>query len=155
MEKSNEVIYRTMEERDFDEIVAIEEAVFTDAWMRDDFETALTVKEQVFLVAEKGSRVVGYCGMWVIVDNGEIMNVAVAENARRQGIAERMLLLLMEEGRRRGAVAFQLEVRESNDAARTLYRKLGFEDVGRRKSYYSHPTEDAILMTRMEEKVNA
>lgn len=141
-----------MAERDFARVSQLEKQIFTDAWLENDFETALSVKDQYFIVAEilkDGQyKVVGYSGMWVIVDNGEIMNVAVDPEYRRLGIGRRMMTELIREGSARGAVTFGLEVRESNGGARRLYEELGFEVVGRRKSYYSHPTEDAILMTK-------
>ena len=86
------------------------------------------------------------------VDEGDIGNVAVAPDSRRRGIGAALLKALFAESERRGAAVLQLEVRESNLAARRLYEKNGFEIVGKRKNYYEKPAEDAILMSKFFQK---
>lgn len=138
---------REMRERDFDDVVRLEEEIFPEAWMRDDFETALGNRDQLFLVVEKEGHVAAYCGSWLIVDCTEILNIATAVEHRKQGLARWMLEVVRRESEREGAVCFQLEVREHNLPAISLYESCGFKVVGRRKNYYNHPKEDAILMT--------
>jgi ribosomal-protein-alanine N-acetyltransferase len=79
-------------------------------------------------------------------DEGEIANLAVREPTRRRGIGSMLLAGALKEGRRRGANNMYLEVRESNEAARQLYASRGFEEIGRRKRYYRHPEEDAVVL---------
>ena len=91
-------------------------------------------------------------GVILIADEGDIGNVAVAPDSRRRGIGAALLKALFAESERRGAAVLQLEVRESNLAARRLYEKNGFEIVGKRKNYYEKPAEDAILMSKFFQK---
>jgi len=99
-------------------------------------------------VAEVGGLVVGYSGMWVILDEGHITNVAVHPEHRGKQIAESLLLELIKAGVVRGVRRVTLEVRPSNRAALNLYNRLGFVSAGRRKGYYSDTGEDAIIMWR-------
>jgi ribosomal-protein-alanine N-acetyltransferase len=104
------------------------------------------------LVAEqtgaKGRRIAGYAGYWLVVDEAHLSTLAVDPGLRRRGIGERILREAMQLAARQGAEMMTLEVRVTNDAARRLYEKLGFQDVGRRPHYYKDNLEDAILMTR-------
>ncbi|HET9011903.1 MAG TPA: ribosomal protein S18-alanine N-acetyltransferase [Gemmatimonadaceae bacterium] len=147
---------------DLERVASIERASFSDPWSFETFSAALALRHLRFLVAEEGGRgrgaqglagggmppLVGYVVALVMADEGEIADVAVAPAARRRGVArvlmERMTAELMEEGVR----ALYLEVRESNVAARALYESLGFAQVGRRRGYYQHPSEDALLLRR-------
>ena len=81
------------------------------------------------------------------VDEGDIGNVAVAPDSRRRGIGAALLKALFAESERRGTAVLQLEVRESNAPAIALYTGAGFAPVGKRKNFYSNPTENAVLMT--------
>ena len=99
------------------------------------------------MAEDEEGRVVGYAGLHVVLDEGYIDNVAVEPDARKHGVASALLDVFCRYGA--ANLAFlTLEVRASNAAAIALYDKFGFQEVGRRKSYYQHPTEDAILMTR-------
>ena len=110
--------------------------------------TALYNDNACFIMAEDGEGgVLGYAGLTTVLDEGYINNIAVEEAARKHGVASALLDVFV----RFGAVnlAFlTLEVRDTNAAARALYAKHGYEEVGRRKNYYDHPKEDAIIMTR-------
>lgn len=92
------------------------------------------------------SEVVGYMGMWIIVDEAHITNIAVHPQARRQQIAELAVRQMMLVAKERGAERMTLEVRKSNEAAIGLYEKVGFVNYGLRKNYYIEPREDAIIM---------
>jgi len=91
--------------------------------------------------------VVGFAGMWMHVDEAHIATIATHPGWRRRGIGERILVNLLREAQRRQAIAVTLEVRVSNSTAQNLYRKYGFQEVGRRRAYYQDNREDAMLMT--------
>jgi ribosomal-protein-alanine N-acetyltransferase len=105
-----------------------------------------------FLIARQpglgstGPHLVGYVCFWVVFEELRIMNVAVTPSVRRQGIARRLVTQALEIGRNKSATKGLLEVRASNEAARRLYRQLGFREVCVRTRYYTHPVEDAVLM---------
>ena len=130
------------------QIAALERECFSTPWTETMLNDALFDPQASFIVAEdEEGNILGYAGLHVIVDEGYIDNIAVEPDARRHGVASALLDVYC----RFGAVnlAFlTLEVRDSNLAARSLYRKFGFRDVGRRRNYYDKPTEDAILMTK-------
>ncbi|HEX5831817.1 MAG TPA: ribosomal protein S18-alanine N-acetyltransferase [Gemmatimonadaceae bacterium] len=138
---------------DLDDVGEIERASFSDPWSRDAFIAALGNPNVTFLVVASGpatraipSRVLGYVVAWFAGGDGEIANVAVAPEARRQGVGARLMDAALAAARRRGVEQLFLEVRESNVAAQALYASRGFEPVGRRRQYYRKPTEDALVL---------
>ncbi len=98
-----------------------------------------------YLVARRGRRIVGYAGLWFVADEAHVTNVAVLPEARRAGVARRLLVALADEAVRRGCTAWTLEVRVSSVGAQELYRAFGFAPAGVRERYYEN-TEDAIVM---------
>lgn len=148
------VIIRDAEEKDLEQIEAMERVCFSRPWPIDMLRRQQKGDRHEFLVAVKGREVLGYIGMLHVMDEGYISNVAVQENARRQGIGA----LLVEELLRRceglPLLSVTLEVRASNEAAIGLYARFGFIEVGRRRNYYDAPKEDAILMTRYWKEVD-
>ena len=130
------------------QIAQLEKLCFSAPWSEAMLEEELFNPQASFIVAEdEEGRVVGYAGLHVVLDEGYIDNVAVEPDARKHGVASALLDVFCRYGA--ANLAFlTLEVRASNAAAIALYDKFGFQEVGRRKSYYQHPTEDAILMTR-------
>lgn len=104
-----------------------------------------TVKESSDEV--RPGRIVGYLGLWLMVDEAHITNVAVRDSHRRLGLAHLLLLAAVDISRQVSANVLTLEVRVSNTGAQTLYEKFGFTVVGRRKGYYSDNREDALIMT--------
>ena len=107
----------------------------------------LSVNERaMYFVAEIDGQIAGYAGLWQIVDEGHITNVAVAPQFRRQKLATAILEAFLSEGRARGIRAFTLEVRASNIAAQELYRKFGFQSAGYRPGYYEDNKEAAMIM---------
>ena len=129
-------------------VAALEQRCFSDPWSEAGFLGELDNPVAVYFIAEQQGTVVGYAGMHAILDEGHITNVAVSPDCRRHGIGKTLAETLIREAGRRGLRSLTLEVRESNGAARALYRKLGFADVGRRRGYYQSPAEDAVLMTK-------
>lgn len=100
----------------------------------------------MFLVAEADARIGGYVVALDAADEGEILNLAVAETGRRRGLGRALVQAIVDALGARGVREVYLEVRESNAAARALYAAFGFKDVGRRKGYYRRPVEDAIVL---------
>ncbi len=137
---------REMQWDDLDQVMEIENACFSVPWTETGFFTFLLRDDALFLVAEDGEDIYGYCGIVMVMDEGDITNVAVAASMRNQGIGKMLLNKLFEETKNRGVNKIFLEVRESNESAIHLYEKMGFVVTGRRKNYYQAPGEDAILM---------
>jgi [ribosomal protein S18]-alanine N-acetyltransferase len=100
-----------------------------------------------YVVARAGDRVVGFAGIWMMVDEAHVTTFGVHPDWRRQAIGRQLLLNLVELAIAIGARRMTLEVRESNRAAQALYRAFGFEVAGRRRAYYTDDGEDALVMT--------
>jgi ribosomal-protein-alanine N-acetyltransferase len=137
-----------MERRHLDAVAALEPLCFTEPWPIASFVGELNNPLAVYFVAEQDGAVLGYAGMHAILDEGHVTNIAVAPGHRRLGIGRRLCETLIRGAAMRKLRLLTLEVRESNTAARALYRAYGFTDTGRRRGYYQTPPEDAILMTR-------
>ncbi|MDO4815457.1 MAG: ribosomal protein S18-alanine N-acetyltransferase [Bacillota bacterium] len=136
------------ESRHLEQILDIEKRCFSVPFTREQLLSQMPDDSHVFIIAESEcGNVMGYVGMMYVLDEGYISNVAVAEEYRRIGVADRLINELEAVSEKLGLCFMTLEVRASNGAARALYKKHGFTDVGRRKNYYTLPTEDAILMT--------
>ena len=132
-----------------DEVAELERICFPDPWSRNMLAEELDNALSAFLVAlDDTGRVAGYAGLQVVLDEGTITNVAVRPEFRRQGVAHQLLAVFMNFARGNRLAFLTLEVRASNYGAIALYGELGFRSVGRRKNYYEHPREDAIIMTK-------
>ena len=129
------------------EIHAIEQDSFSDPWRLGQFIEELGKTDADWLVALDDGLVVGYVGLQMMVDEGHIVNLAVAPAARGRGIGSALLARALEAASERGARLVTLEVRENNLEAERLYRRYGFEAVGRRPRYYTDTGEDALIMT--------
>lgn len=146
MPEKNEIHIREMLESDLSAVAQIEREIFSLPWSQQGFADSIAQENTCYLVAQISGKIAGYCGFLQVLDEADITNVAVQESYRRQGAAEMLLGRLLEEGEKRGVRAFTLEVRESNQEAISLYRKLGFEQAGIRKNFYDFPKEDAVIM---------
>ncbi len=135
---------------DVTEIVRIERMCFSDPWSEKSFADMLVHPAAIFLVASDSASSTprGYVLAVSVAGEAEILNIAVPEANRGCGIGGRLLDAAIEEIRRRGAKLVFLEVRESNRAARELYRSRGFCDLFRRNAYYRNPVEDALVLSR-------
>ena len=129
------------------EVAAIEEMSFSLPWSLESLELMLTEQASALVALEDG-RVLGYVGMMCVLDEGQIINVAVHPDARRRGVGRSLMQAAEAYAKERGIVFLSLEVRESNIAARSLYSSLGWEEQGIRKGFYSHPVENACVMTK-------
>jgi ribosomal-protein-alanine N-acetyltransferase len=133
---------------DLEAVQAIERASFSSPWPPNAYRSELeTNRLASYLVARHGDRVVGYGGMWLMVDEAHITTFAIHPAWRRRRIGERLLLAFLDIAIDRSAHEATLEVRLSNLAARRLYEKYGFRPVGLRPRYYSDDNEDALIMT--------
>ena len=132
-----------------DEVAELERICFSAPWSRNMLAEELNNALSAMLVAlDDSGRVVGYAGVQVILDEGYITNVAVRPECRRQGVAGKLLEVFLSFAQGNKLAFLTLEVRASNQAAIILYGRHGFRSVGRRRNYYEHPREDAIIMTR-------
>lgn len=132
-----------------DDIVNIENASFTDPWSKAAFESSSKMPlTEICLAIDESGALCGYVVFFCISPECEILNIAVSPEHRRKGIADALVSLVCERSREKNCDTLMLEVRESNISARSLYEKHGFEVVGRRKAYYTNPSEDAILMDK-------
>lgn len=138
--------FRTMERADIEFVVPIEQECFSEPWSEKSFLDAMENKNNIYVVAQKGSEIAGYCGIWGVSHEGQICNVAVKEKYRKNGIAYAMLSSALKESEQMGNSEFTLEVREGNEAAIALYEKLGFKKEGVRKNFYKNPSENGIIM---------
>lgn len=152
---SDTLLIRRAVLRDVAQVAAVERASFADPWSVETFSAALALRHLRFLVAEEPGQgggaepsLVGYVVALVMADEGEIADLAVAPLARRRGVARQLLERVASELLEEGVRALYLEVRESNVGAQALYGSLGFAQVGRRRGYYQHPAEDALLLRR-------
>ncbi|MEL3973680.1 ribosomal protein S18-alanine N-acetyltransferase [Rossellomorea oryzaecorticis] len=138
---------RFMTVDDLDAVMEIEHRSFSIPWSREAFYNEIEQNHlSTYLVVEDGERVAGYCGVWLVVDEAHITNVAVLPDYRGQGLGEALMQRIMKIAKEVGARVMTLEVRVSNKAAQGLYRKMGFQDGGIRKRYYSDNQEDALVM---------
>jgi ribosomal-protein-alanine N-acetyltransferase len=147
-----EIAVRPMTLDDLPAVIEIDGLSFALPWPERSFRFELTGNDAAhLLVAEMPlgdqERIAGYLGYWLLVDEMHISTFAVHPEMRGRGIGERLLLAGLEQAWIQGAEMSTLEVRPSNKAALALYRKHGFEQVGRRRAYYQDNNEDALLMT--------
>jgi ribosomal-protein-alanine N-acetyltransferase len=143
------VTIRAAAPADLDAVVEIERRSFGDPWTRVLFFDALGGKHARFDVAvDAAGAVAGYIVAQIVADEGEVLNLAVAPGLRRTGTGALLLSGVMAEAEALGVGAVHLDVRESNTAARALYARFGFREVGRRRGYYRLPAEDALTLRR-------
>jgi ribosomal-protein-alanine N-acetyltransferase len=133
---------------DIDDVLAIEEAAFTNPWTRAMYIAELDNPgvSYCFLARDAQGRAVGFCSFWRVLDELHINNLAVRPELRRAGIGSFLLSFVLKTGGALGARRATLEVRRSNEAALMLYKRFGFTVAGVRADYYSKPVEDALVL---------
>lgn len=136
-----------MAEGDVAFVYEISKACFSESWTEEAIAKELINTAASYYVAEEEGLIIGYGGLWHMADEGEIINIAVSKQSRQKHVGSMLLSALLEEAKNHHVQNVFLEVRESNEAARALYTKFNFKEIGRRKNYYHHPTEDAINMS--------
>ena len=128
-------------------IAILERECFSSPWS----ENAVLESYQsntIFFVAEENNNIIGYAGLQLVLDEGYVTNIAVTKTARKKGVGNALVNQLLNFAAQKELAFVSLEVRESNLPAITLYKKCGFAYMGKRKNFYSSPTEDAIILTK-------
>ncbi|SFE47381.1 [SSU ribosomal protein S18P]-alanine acetyltransferase [Lentibacillus persicus] len=142
-----EVVVRKMELSDIDDVMAVETESFTAPWPRDVILHELTDNQYAhYYVILLDQKVVGYSGMWHVIDDAQITNVAIKPAYRGKKLGETLFFYTLEAAMKLGAKRLSLEVRVSNTVAQRMYRKFGLIPGGIRKNYYTDNQEDAIVM---------
>lgn len=136
-----------MEESDLDAVLEISSLSLKESWSKESFKKELSNSLAKYLVAKTDKSIVGFAGVWIIVDEGHITNIAVHPHFRGQGIGSKLLEGLIDNSKKNwGVTSLTLEVRSSNIKAQGLYKKFNFNEEGLRKNYYQDNKEDAIIM---------
>lgn len=144
---SETVSYRKMTVEDVDAVYEIEKLSFTLPWTKDAFFNEMNINEHAYyVIAETEEGIVGYCGMWLVLDEAHVTNIAIHPDQRGKKLGGGLMEAAIETAKAQGAVLMTLEARVSNTVAQNLYRKLGFKNGGIRKRYYTDNYEDAIVM---------
>lgn len=141
-----ELIIRQMRFDDIDSVLKVEKRSFPTPWSRLMFFDELQNPRARYFVADISNVVVAYAGLWIILDEGHITNIAVDPSYRRMKIGTRLMERLIELAHESKLRALTLEVRVSNTAAISMYKNFGFKVEGLRKNYYSDTHEDALIM---------
>ncbi len=136
------------EEKYISAVAEIEKECFSVPWSENALKEELENEQAFFLVCLKDNEIAGYIGILDICGECNITNVAVRKKFRNQGVASALINKAIDDAKNRSSDFITLEVRKSNTPALSLYIKHGFEKVGERRNFYSHPTEDAVLMTK-------
>jgi len=148
-EADDMVTVEKMKMKDLDEVMEVERQCFTTPWSRYSFICELRDNQfSHYIVAKHMGKVIGYAGMWTIIDEAHVTNVGVLPEYRGEGVGEYLMRSLIAAAKERGAKKMTLEVRKSNYIAQNLYTKLGFEPVGIRRGYYLDNKEDAVIMLK-------
>lgn len=142
-----DTILRMMGLQDIDDVQEIEKGCFSVPWTRESFVREISGNKCArYVVLEREGRVLAYAGMWLVLDEAHVTNIAVHPQHRGKGYGEQVTHELMRLAANTGMTWMTLEVRRSNVIAQALYHKLGFSDVGYRKRYYEDNKEDALIM---------
>ncbi len=131
-----------------EQVAELEQLCFSDPWSLNSVNSELTNPLSLWLVALEDHQVVGYIGSQTVLDEADIMNVAVHPARRRKGVAAALLTELQSRLKEKTVHSLTLEVRASNEAAISLYSRLGYLQVGRRPNYYRNPKEDALILRK-------
>ena len=140
--------FREMLVEDLDQVVDIEQNLFSVPWTKEGFLTYLMKKDTMFFVVEEKERILGYCSMMTVLDEGDILNVAVRSDRQKEGIGQFLVDSMLRMAEMQGIRLVHLEVRQGNGTARRLYQRLGFKEDGLRRDYYENPVENAVLMIK-------
>ncbi|MBD7912973.1 MULTISPECIES: ribosomal protein S18-alanine N-acetyltransferase [Clostridium] len=135
-----------MKKEDLSQVLEISSLSLKESWSLDSFSKELSNPLAKYVVAKTDNKTVGFAGVWIIVDEGHITNIAVHPEFREKGIGSDLVQSLIEHSKSWGCHSLTLEVRASNKPAQNLYKKFGFVEEGIRKRYYQDNKEDAIIM---------
>ena len=137
-----------MQRQHVPQVAALEKICFSDPWSEQSIASELQNPLSLWLVCEDEGTVCGYVGSQTVLGETDMMNIAVAPEYRRRGIGEMLITQLLKKISQQGSRSLSLEVRCSNLAAILLYKKFGFQQVGRRPGYYTHPKEGALILRK-------
>lgn len=137
---------REMTAEDVGGVLLVEQESFSTPWSERLFYDELKNPHTVYYVCEDNGKIAAYGGVWHVLDEGQITNIAVKPEYRKSGLGSRLLDAIISYAKTEKLSVVELEVRASNAPAIGLYKKFGFHEVGVRKNYYKNPTEDALLM---------
>ena len=140
------MVIRKANREDSEGIYRLEIDTFSIPWSKEAIIKEFENTFANYFIAEEDNQIIGYIGVWKVLEEGQITNIAVHKDYRRRGIGKELIKTLMNFGREEKIEVFLLEVRKSNEAAKKLYEQMGFTHLGIRKNYYQKPTEDAVLM---------
>ena len=140
------ITIRRMNEFDIDNVLIVEQRSFTLPWSRAGFVGEMKNELSHYLVVVDRGTIIGYAGMWLIVDEAHVTNVAILPEYRGQKLGVKLMSALIEHAKERGALCMTFQVRASNEVALGLYAKFGFVSRGIRRNYYSDTQEDALVM---------
>lgn len=147
MDATDLIVFRNMTVNDLDIVASIDKQSFPKPWSKETFINELTQNRfATYILLTLNEKIVGYCGLWVIVDEAHITNIAVLPEYRGKKFGEELLKKTIELAKEQGALSMTLEVRVSNKVAQNLYEKFGFQIGGVRKNYYTDNGEDAYVM---------
>lgn len=140
---------KPMEEKHLEEVLKIEEQSFPTPWTRHSYFGELTRNKVAhYFVCMYENKVIGYVGLWIIIDEAHITTIAVHPEYRGNKVAKKLIEFAVEYSKKWGAEKLALEVRESNYSAKKLYESMGFKEIGLRENYYNDLKEDAIIMLK-------
>ena len=130
------------------QIAELEKLCFNDPWSENSIASELDNRLSCWLVALDDDKVIGYVGSQTVLGETDMMNIAIHPDHRKRGIATELIEGLIQALKERDSHSLMLEVRASNEPAKSLYTKLGFELVGVRRNYYRNPKEDALILRK-------
>lgn len=142
-----DLVIRQMELTDIGSVVDVEKASFATSWTENIFYQEVVVNEFAhYFIVEVDAVIVGYAGLWVVIDDAQITNIAIMPSYRGHKLGEKLFGFAMQQAVRLGSRRLSLEVRVSNIIAQRMYRKFGLVPGGLRKNYYTDNKEDALVM---------
>ena len=143
----NKTAIRLMQAKDLAQVTAIERRSFPTPWDKALYQKEIEENQFAhYYVIETDEMIVGFCGMWIVLDDAQITNIAVDPDHRQSGYGSMLFQYVLNEAMLKGARTLSLEVRTSNVAAQTLYEKFHLQKAGTRRNYYTDNNEDAIVM---------
>lgn len=147
MGKENaKMIIRTMTAEDIIAVRNMEQGLFAEDWSEHIWQQELSNEISNYLLLEEAGTVLAFAGYWLVAGEAQVTRVATSKEHQRRGLGAQLMSALVERAHQQQAFVVSLEVRESNRAARELYRKLGFREQGIRPNYYRTTHENAVLM---------